>query len=233
MNSSRDAQLALSVSLDDNATFENFLIAPRNAQALHCLADPAQAQQLVAIWGGSGSGLTHLLQAACQQRAQEHRNALYLPLTDRAELHPDILQGVDSLSLVCIDDVQSIAGDTEWEAALFTAFNAIRETRTQLVIAAHCAPAALPIALPDLASRLQSCLVFQIGELDDREKVLALQLRAKNRGMAMSDGVAEYILHRAERNLVTLMTILERLDEVSLTQQRRLTIPLVKTALGW
>lgn len=226
-------QLALGVGLDDNATFANFLVAPRNAQAVACLADEEQSQRLVSIWGFGASGLTHLLQAACQQQAQAQRSALYLPLAEYAELHPDILQGANTLSLVCIDDVQCIAGNAEWESALFTAFNAIRESSTQLIVAAHSAPAALPIALADLQSRLQSCLVFQISELNDAEKLLALQLRARNRGIELSDSVGDFILQRAERNLATLMQILDQLDESSLTQQRKLTIPLVKSTLGW
>ncbi|MSR12177.1 MAG: DnaA regulatory inactivator Hda [Gammaproteobacteria bacterium] len=227
------SQLTLGVTLDDNATFENFLIAESNQQAVACLSDPAQQQQLVAIWGSHDAGLTHLLQAACHQQALEQRNALYLPMHDKANLHPEILEGANTLSLVCLDNVELIAGDAAWEAALFTAFNAIKDSDTQLLLAMNTAPAALPIQLPDLRSRLQSCLVFQIGALNDHEKLQALQLRAKNRGMELNDAVAEYILQRADRSSRALMQILDQLDATSLSQRRRLTIPLVKSTLGW
>ena len=82
-------------------------------------------------------------------------------------------------------------------------------------------------------SRLHSCLIFQIASLSDQEKLSALQLRARNRGMELSDSVADYILQRAERSLASLMLILEQLDQRSLAEQRRLTIPLVKSTLGW
>lgn len=233
MNPQQPDQLTLGVSLDDNATFENFLVAARNEQAVATLAGGGRSEQLLLIWGSTGCGLTHLLQAACHREAGRQHGSLYLPMREAAELHPEILQGVNSLSLVCIDDVQHIAGNAQWETALFTAFNAIRDSHTQLILAAHSAPAALPIQLQDLHSRLQSCLVFHISELDDREKLQVLQLRARNRGMELSDSVGEFILQRAERNLAALMNILDQLDRVSLSQQRRLTIPLVKAALGW
>lgn len=233
MSSTLPGQLTLGVTLDDNATFENFLVAERNQQVFACLADPSRQPQFVSIWGGHDAGLTHLLQAACHERAVQHRSALYLSMSDKANLHPGILDGVDTLSLVCLDNVELLAGDPVWEAALFTAFNAIKDSPAQLLLAASSAPATWPIQLPDLQSRLQSCLVFQVSELNDVEKMQALQLRAKNRGMELGDAVAEFILQRAERSLRGLMQILDRLDESSLTQQRRLTIPLVKSTLGW
>ena len=87
--------------------------------------------------------------------------------------------------------------------------------------------------LPDLLSRLQSGLLYQLVELDDEDKLLALQLRAKKRGLDMPDSVGEFILLRAERNLSALMRILDELDHRSLQQQRKLTVPLVKETLGW
>lgn len=233
MPASPSSQLTLGVMLDDDATFENFLVAERNRQVFACLADPASQQQFVTIWGARDSGLTHLLHAACQQRSRHNRSALYFSMRDKANLHPDILDGVQTLSLVCLDDVEHLAGDLSWEAALFTAFNAIKDSKTQLLLAANNAPAQWPVLLPDLRSRLQSCLVFQVSELNDAEKVLALQLRAKNRGIQMQDAVAEYILQRADRGLRGLMGILDQLDASSLTHQRKLTISLVKTTLGW
>ena len=239
---SSPGQLTLGVTLDDNATFENFLVAERNQQVFSCLSvdslsvdslSDSTRQQFVAIWGGHNSGLTHLLQAACHQRALQHRSALYLPLRDKANLHPEMLEGANTLALVCVDNVELLAGDPVWEAALFTAFNSIKDSPAQLLLAATSPPASLPINLPDLHSRLQSCLVFQVSELNDLEKMQALQLRAKNRGMLLSDPVADYILQRADRSLRALMQILDKLDESSLTQQRRLTIPLVKSTLGW
>lgn len=233
MSATPPSQLTLGVMLDDNATFENFFVAERNQHVFTCLADPSAQQQFVTIWGAQDAGLTHLLQAACQQRSLQHRNALYFSMRDKANLHPDILDGVHTLSLVCLDNVEHLAGDLLWEAALFTAFNSIKDSNTQLLLAANSAPAAWPIELPDLRSRLQSCLVFQVSELNDAEKIQALQLRAKNRGIQLNDAVAEYILQRADRRLRGLMQILDQLDASSLAHQRKLTIPLVKATLGW
>ena len=80
---------------------------------------------------------------------------------------------------------------------------------------------------------LQSGLLFQLFELSDEDKLAALQLRARQRGFDLPVAVGEFILLRAERELSALMQILEELDRSSLQQQRKLTIPLVKSTLGW
>jgi DnaA-homolog protein len=91
----------------------------------------------------------------------------------------------------------------------------------------------LQLGLPDLQSRLQLAPVFQLKSLNDSEKKKLLQLRAARRGMDLSAQIAEYILARTERSLVSLMTVLDRLDASTLSQRRRLTIPLVRETMGW
>ncbi len=232
MPDSASAQLVLGVGLDDDAQFENFFSSVGNQQPVNYLNAP-EPEPYMYLWGNGSPGLSHLLQAACHKATDEEGSALYLPLADKAQFSPQILQGATSLSLVCIDDLDSIASDSEWESALFTAFNAIRDSHTRLIISAAMAPQHLAIDLPDLHSRLQSGLILQLKELRDEDKLLALQLRARKRGFEMPVAVAEFILLRADRRFSALMKILDELDRTSLQQQRRLTIPLVKSTLAW
>ena len=226
-------QLTLGVSLDDEAKFANYVVNPANEQALSRLSDNHRPDQYLYVWGSGSPGLSHLLQAACQQAALDNQPAIYIPLSEKSQFSPEIVSGADALSLVCIDDMDQLNGDAEWELALFNAFNLIIDSNTRLIIAAKMAPAELDIRLHDLHSRLQSGLVFQLTELSDDEKLIALQLRARNRGMQLADAVAEFILLRAERSLAGLMAVLDKLDESSLRERRSLTIPLVKSTMGW
>ena len=229
---SKSDQLTLGVSLDDDAQFKNFFVSDVNQSLLSTLA-AEEGEAFLYIWGNGSPGLSHLLQAACNKATDQGRVAIYVPLADQSQFSPQILEGAESLSLVCIDDIEQIAGDAEWEAALFTAFNAMRQTGTQLIVAGHMAAQQLAIQLPDLHSRLQSGLLFQLFELSDEDKLSALQLRARQRGFDLPDAVGEFILLRAQRNLSALMQILDELDHSSMQQQRKLTVPLVKATLGW
>jgi len=225
-------QLTLGIELDDDARFENFHTSGENQQVLDAL-QAEQSEQFIFLWGSGSPGLTHLLQAACHQASLENKSAMYLPLKEKNHFSVEILDGAAALSLLCIDDLDAVVGDENWEAALFTAFNSLRESQGRLIVAGKTSAQNIQIVLPDLLSRLQSGLTLQVKELSDSEKLLALQARAKQRGIAMSDSVAEFILLRAERSLPALMLILDQLDKGSLEQKRKLTIPLVKSILDW
>ncbi len=228
-------QLPLKVMLDDSATFENFLVSSANRQACNYLNSEANAslEQFTFLWGNKGVGCTHLLQATCHREDARQHSVFYVPLNNHHEFSPEIFVGLESLSLVCIDDVDSIAGNTEWEYALFSLFNRLRESGTRLLIAAHTSPRSLQINLADLLSRLQSGVVFQIHSLDDTDKIAALQLRATHRGFEITEEVASYVLQRSDRGMESLFDLLERLDQHSLETKRRITIPLVRELMGW
>lgn len=223
-------QLALQISLDDGATFENFYISATNSQAVgYLFADgSAQLEQFTYLWGSAGTGRSHLLQAVCHQFADRGMSSFYLPLRQCADYDPSVFEGLEALDLVCLDDVQCIAGNKEWERALFSLFNRLRDSDSRLLVSASCGARELPVLLPDLLSRLQSGVVFQIQTLSDEEKRNALQLRATKRGIALSDEVLSYVLQRNERSMPALFALLEHLDQFSLQAKRRITVPLVR-----
>ncbi|MCE8001751.1 DnaA regulatory inactivator Hda [Billgrantia ethanolica] len=228
------AQLPLGVGLRDDATFESFLPAG-NATLLDRLSRQLDedGEPFLFLWGASGSGRSHLLQAACHAASDRDLRALYLPLHDLGHFPPLMLEDVERLDLVAIDDVDDVIGRRRWEEGLFHAFNRLRDAGKRLVMSASAAPRQLPVALPDLASRLTWGVTFQLQRLDDSERLQALQLRARIRGMQLSEEVARYILHRGPRRLDELFDELAVLDRASLSAQRKLTIPFVKQALGW
>jgi len=218
-------QLALGVRLRAEALFESF--APgANAEVLAALKDPGEAP--VWLWGAPGTGKTHLLQALC---AAGGERAAYFPVGGDSALPSDALQGFESAPLLCIDDVDAVAGDLKWEQALFRIFNEMSELRGRLVFAAAVPPRQAEWALEDWRSRAAACVVYQVRELDDAGRIEALRLRAAQRGLELADETSEYLLKRMPRDLPSLLRILDQLDEASLEAQRRLTIPFIRDAL--
>ena len=232
-------QIPLRFAWRDGLSFSNFFTnsghgnyAGSNAEAVHYVQQAAtgavDAEQFLFLWGAVGTGKSHLLQAACQQAAEHQNIVAYLPMLELADLSPEIFDGLEQMSLVCIDDVQRIAGQTEWEEALFHFYNRVRDAGGRLLVTADVAPSALPLTLADLQSRLAWGPVLQLGELDDAGKIAALQLRAKGRGFDLPDEVAQFLMRRSVRDMGSLFALLDRLDEASLVQQRKLTIPFVR-----
>ncbi|KGE77122.1 DnaA regulatory inactivator Hda [Halomonas sp. ND22Bw] len=228
------AQLPLGVGLRDDATFANFHPGPSATLVDHLKRQlDDDGEPFLYLWGGEGVGRSHLLQAACHAASDRDRRALYLPLEELGHFPPLMLEEVERLDLVAIDDLERVVGRKRWEEALFHAFNRLRDAGKRLVIAAEAPPRQLAVKLPDLASRLTWGMTFHVQGLGDDDRLTALQLRARVRGMQLPDEVARYILHRGPRRLEALFDALETLDRASLSAQRKLTIPFVKQALGW
>ena len=218
-------QLALGVQLRASAVFESF-VTGNNVEAVTALRGSSALP--LWLWGAAGVGKTHLLQATCAGAAE---TAAYFSLAARGELPPEVLSGFESARVLCIDDVDAVAGDSTWERALFELFNAAGDVKTQLIFAAHGAPRQADWVLEDWRSRATACVVYQLRELDEAGLIQALTLRAAQRGLQLPAETSEYLLKRMPRDLRSLLDVLDELDQASLVAKRRLTVPFIRDAL--
>ena len=225
-------QLPLAVTLQDGVSFENYIVG-LNLEAVQAVESCSQmkGERFIYLWGGHSVGKTHLLQSVCRVMSEQNEPCTYLTLKQADEFFPEIFDGLEALSLVCIDDVHLIAGKKEWEIALFHLYNRARANNTLLIVSGDASPGHLLLALPDLSSRLAWGLIFQLHPLSDKEKFLALQLRSHRRGFNMPDEVGHFLLSHYSRDTAVLFSILDRLDHASLVAKRRMTIPFVKMVL--
>lgn len=225
-------QLPLGIRLNPGISFSRF-IPGSNAQALAALqsAVPGHENSFLFLWGGKGTGKSHLLQAACHQADALNLQMAYIPLLQAHSFSAAILEGLELFDLVCLDDVEQIAGLPDWEQALFNLFNCLRDNGARLLVTANCSPTALEVALPDLASRLSWGLSYRLYPLSEEETIEALLQSAAERGLKLPTETAHYLLKHCPRDMGSLLEILDQLDRASLAAQRRLTIPFVRTQL--
>jgi len=223
------SQLRLNLKLDDHAVFESFLPTGNEAAvaALGALATDPEAHG-VWIWGASASGKSHLLQGACELAGD---TAMYLPLGDLVSAGPGLLEGLEERALLCVDDIDRIAGEPAWEKALFSLYNALDERRHRLAVASRQPPRQCGFTLPDLSSRLRRLAVFRLESLRGEDCAAALRLRARHRGIELPDDTLRFLLHRARRDMRSLYELLDRLAGAALDERRRLTVPFVRRLL--
>lgn len=235
------AQLTLGLSLKDEATFDNFYPG-KNLELItelkKTIGDEKNSERIIYLYGTRGQGCSHLLQASCHYAKQHHLSSVYLPIADLLSVKnpgrmitPEVLNGLESLSIVCLDDLHAIAGHARWEEAIFHLYNRIYDAGGKIIIAAHDLPKHTRLGLPDLVSRLSWGMVYQLHPLADEEKLVVLMMRAHRRGISLSEEVGKYILTHCPRHMGTLFAALDALDKASLAAQRRLTIPFVKEVL--
>ena len=134
-----------------------------------------QGETFFFCWGGPGSGKTHLLQACCHHAASAGRAVAYVSLRDTAGLSPALLEGWEQFDLVCVDDVDAIAGDSGWEEALFHLYNRMRDSGSTLIVSAGAAPAQLRINVTSPNGTTQAALEVL---MDDAQGFPALLTKA-------------------------------------------------------
>ncbi len=226
-------QMALGFDLHDQKSLANYYVGNNQEliAALHKSAN-GRGEPLIYFYGQGGVGRSHLLQGCCHIANRLHLTNLYLPLGKLDHLKPDILDDLEKLHLVCVDDLQGIAGKKDWEERFFHFFNCMADAKKRLIISGHKAAQHLGFLLPDIVSRVNSGVVYQAHALSDEEKVNALKTRSQEHGLMLSEDVAQFIIRRSARDLGSLFYALEQLDRASLAAQRRLTIPFVKKVLN-
>lgn len=177
------------------------------------------------VWGRVGTGRSHLLQAACHAEP----NGIFF--ANLARLSPEIIRDLEQRPLVCLDDVDAVLGDPEWEEALFHLMNGIKDRGARLIMSAVAPANQQKIKLADLRSRLVAATAIETDNLSDQQKVSVLICRARHWGFELSEEVGRFILSRSPRDMNQLLDMLKRLEIETLRQQKRVTIPFVKHTL--
>jgi len=235
-------QLPLPLKLFDDATFKNYIAGEQHEVVSHLqrfvnsvltsASEPtSQPEHFIYLWGGKGSGKSHLLQACYHEALQNKRTAFYLSLNDYRQLNSDVFEGLEQMDLICLDDIEAIANDTNWQQALFHLYNRIRDNNKLLIVSSKQSSSKSDFKLADLQSRLSWGVTFHLSELADAEKEQALKLHAKIRGINLTAAVLQYIFKNYSRNMHDLLELLAKLEQRSLIEKRRVTVPFLKTVI--
>lgn len=218
--------------LNTAPSFDNFVIGDNREIVAQCQSVAIKPDNTFTyLWGPSGQGKSHLLQATCQRARQQDINVFFLNLEHNSLPDIGILEGLDHYDLLCIDNIDRISGLETWEEVFFGLFNQIRDAGHGLFLTAACPPSELPCKLPDLKTRLSWGLILKLKALTDLEKIDVITLKAKQMGFEINAKIGQYLLHHYSRDLPVLWELLNVLNHETLAEKRKLTIPFLKQIL--
>ena len=213
-------QVPLAFTLRERFTLDRFIVGA-NAELVASVCRPIDGFFCAWVWGRSGAGKSHLLQAVSHETG-----GAFVPATEFPQV-----DGYEVFDRVLIDDIHTWIGDHSAEEALMRLYNNRLERGLVLVATAPKPPAQLGFALPDLASRLRASACFEISPPSDEAASAVLRRVAQDRGFDLDPSVVSFLLRRTGRDLADLLRLLETIDVESLSAQRRITVPFVKQVL--
>lgn len=222
-------QLPLDFRPGEDSTLARF-IQGGNAELLNLLRKQETDSPSIQlyIYGPPGTGKTHLLQGSARQQEA----AFYLPLAEVAPLKAGLFNALEDFELVCIDDIDRVAGNRAIEVEVFNLINLLRELDRSYIFSTRKSPDRSGFYLKDLVSRLNACVKYKIQEPEDHDKRVFLKNNADMRGMHLPDEVIDWVMSYTPRDMKSLSSLVARLDVESLREQRRITIPFVKNLLA-
>lgn len=146
--------------------------------------------------------------------------------------NPGILENLEHYDLVCLDDINRIVGQPDWELAVFNFYNQLQGLGQPLIVASTLKANEAYFSLPDLRTRLNLGLTLTVKSLSDTGKIAALTLRAEHMGLEIPPAAGQFLLTHYHRNLASLWILLEQLDRATLDAQRKLSVPFLKQFLA-
>ncbi|MEM7209137.1 MAG: DnaA regulatory inactivator Hda [Pseudomonadota bacterium] len=225
-------QLPLGLVARQDKRLETFFVGDNKLllEIVRATAEQGDESQ-VALWGASGTGKSHLLNALCQCANEAGRSSVYLPMDALIDQPVDLLNEMEHFRLIAVDHIDVLQTSSVWQTALFNLINRSRQSGSSIVTASRQNPASLNL-LEDLVSRLVWGPVLRVMPVSDASLPEAIRARAEVLGLSISAECINYLLTRHSRDLAELFAALDMLDRSSLVEQRRLTVPFIKTVLS-
>lgn len=224
-------QIPLQFEFQSNQSFSTFYLGDNEEVVTHLQRAFFNKEQQIFVWGTAGTGKTHLLQAAIQEANKQGKSTFYFSLDKNNLPSPSILEGLESLDLVCFDNIDQIATNTEWEHAFFNFFNLHRDNNKHLIVSAPCPPKFLAIELPDLKTRMSWGLTLLLKPLSGEQQLEALIHKANDLGFEIPVQVGRFLMARYVSDLPSIWKLLDKIERETLAAKRKITIPFLKTIM--
>tara|TARA_B100000941_G_scaffold131292_1_gene92737 strand:- start:6431 stop:7108 length:678 start_codon:yes stop_codon:yes gene_type:complete len=220
-------QLILPWSKVNKFTFSDFYFESKNSE----IKDALKTNQDFFLYGIEGVGKSFLLQAVCNFYAIEKKSSLYVPIKEAIKLNTDFLDSLDYLDVVCIDDIELIKNNKDWEIAIFNLINNSLLSKCRLIFSSSLNPSTIHFKLEDLSSRIKKIESIELLPISKNNLYEALRFIIDLRSINIGEKEINYLITYSKRNISDLLKIIEKLDKLSVQLKRKITIPMIKDVI--
>jgi len=213
-------------NLNSRYSFNNFVIASFNelahAAAQSVVKKPAQTYNPLFIYGGVGTGKTHLLQALGNESLRRKKQKPKVIYVSSEKFTDDVISAISNnemdklkkhyrkVDILIIDDIQFLAGKEKTQEEFFHTFNTLYENNKQIVLSSDRPPKAIPTIEERLRSRFEGGMIADIGWPDFETRIVILKNKLKELDLELPDDILHYIASNIQKNIRELEGALNR-----------------------
>ena len=181
------------------------------------------------LYGGAGTGKSHLLTAICDSYLEVGKSAIKVSLLELLDAPIEAITSLEMYDLVALDDIEAISGVPHWQKAVFHLINNNNEGGGQLVFSSRFAPIELKLELPDLQSRLTQAVSVRVPSGQSYADRLALLTSVMERkGVHFDPQIIDYLLMHGPTQTSTLLQSLEQLEKMLQGEKVKLSNATIK-----
>ncbi len=205
--------------------FNNFVVASFNelahAAAQSVVKSPASNYNPLFVYGGVGTGKTHLLQAIGNTITKTSPSKVIYVSSEK--FTSDVISAISNnemeklknyyrkMDVLIIDDVQFLAGKEKTQEEFFHTFNALYENNKQIILSSDRPPKAIPTLEERLRSRFEGGMIADISNPDFETRIVILKTKLKELSLELSDEILSYVASSIQKNIRELEGALNRI----------------------
>ena len=233
------------IQLNPKYTFKSFVVGAGN-QFAHaaCMAvaeQPAKAYNPLFIYGDTGLGKTHLLNAIGNYMAERTDLRIAYLTTEqftnevinsiRYDKMMDLRKRYRHIDMLMIDDIQFLAGKERTQEEFFHTFNALYEAHKQLVLSSDRFPKDMPDIEERLRSRFEWGLIADLQPPDVETRIAILRKKSEDEGVTLPEDVIQFLATTMKSNIRELEGSLVRLGAYASLTGQTITLEMAKSVL--
>jgi len=238
--------MLLNPNLNPNYTFENFVVGSCNqfahAASIAVAKSPAKSYNPLYIFGGSGLGKTHLMNAIGHFSLHNDARLKILYVTTEKFMNDlinhlqygkilDFRQKYRSIDVLLMDDIHNLSGKDRTKEEFFHTFNHLYDNQKQIIISSDCQPKEILGLEERFRSRFEWGLIADLKAPDIETRIAILKKKAELEGVDLPEDVALFIADKVHSNIRELEGYLRRVVAFSSLKGEKIEMDLAKESL--